>query len=115
LLQRLRERQPHMHAFYGQDLHWRKQFRGLFVQLECAAPEQSQILRALADGSYAGQKGELSLPSAGVLPQNLLDEFEAAQRKSQGRWRFVKRGKETLDRMGIKVPDSVKAQLRRIF
>jgi hypothetical protein len=115
LLQRLRARQPHMHAFYGQDLHWRKQFRGLFVQLECASPEPAKILRALADGNYAGQKGEVSLPSSGVLPQTVLDDFEATHRKSQGRWRFVKRGKETLDRMGIKVPDSLKAQLRRIF
>ena len=85
------------------------------MQLECAAAEPANILRALADGNYAGQKGELSLPSSGVLPQNLLDEFEAAHRKSQDRWRLMKRGKETLDRIGIKVPNSLKAQIRRIF
>jgi hypothetical protein len=30
-------------------------------------------------------------------------------------WRLVKGGKQTLDRLGIRVPESLKAQLRRIF
>jgi hypothetical protein len=114
-LQRLRERQPHMHAFYGQDLHWKKQFRGLFVELDCGAAEPLQIVRALADGKYGGQRGELSLPSSGVLPRDVLARFQSTHNKSQSRWQFMKRGKETLDRMGIKVPDSLKAQLRRMF
>jgi hypothetical protein len=30
-------------------------------------------------------------------------------------WRFLKGGKKALDRIGIKVPDSLKARLRKIF
>ena len=36
LLQDLRQRKPEMLSFYGQDLHWKMQFRGLFVQVDSA-------------------------------------------------------------------------------
>ena len=39
LLQRLKQRAPEMHAFYGQDLHWKKQYRGLRVVLDCDSLE----------------------------------------------------------------------------
>src|SRR6202171_4516814 len=50
LLLRLKQRAPQMHAFYGQDLHWRKQFRGMFVTLESDSPDTSSVLFALAAG-----------------------------------------------------------------
>jgi hypothetical protein len=115
LLQRLKERCPEMRAFYGQDLHWKKQFRGLHVLLDCDAPESTKILAALAAGKYTGQKDNLQLPSSGVLPESLLEEFGGVQARSHRMWRFLKNGKQTLDRLGIRVPDSLKAQLRRIF
>ncbi len=34
LLLRVRERRPDMLAFFGQDLRWKQQFRGLFTELE---------------------------------------------------------------------------------
>ena len=55
------------------------------------------------------------LPSSGVLPEPLLAEFGHAQARSQNMWRFLKNSKQTLDRLGIRVPESLKAQLRRIF
>ena len=61
LLQRLRARKPEMRAFYGQDLHWKKQFRGIFVQLDSAstsAPTKTQgILTALTNGATQRSKG----------------------------------------------------------
>ena len=115
LLQRLKQRAPQIHAFYGMDLHWKKQFRGLHVTLDCDALEPAAILAALAAGKYSGEKDGLSLPSSGVLPDALLQEFGQAQARSRRMWSFLKNGKKRLDSLGIRVPDSLKAQLRRIF
>jgi hypothetical protein len=115
LLQRLKQRAPEMHAFYGQDLHWKKQFRGLHVILDCDSLEPGAILSALAAGKYTGQKNDLMLPSSGELPEKLLAEFGVRQARSHSRFRLLKDCKSMLDRMGIRVPESIKAQLRRIF
>lgn len=115
LLQRLRQRSPGMHAFYGQDLHWKKQFRGLVVALEGDFLDATAILAALAMGKYSAHKDELQLPSSGILPAELLAEFERVHARSHRMWQFFKDRKATLDRLGIRVPDSLKAQLRRIF
>ncbi len=37
LLQRMQQKKPSLRAFYGQDLHWKRQHRGLFVSLSSAA------------------------------------------------------------------------------
>ena len=115
LQQRLRRRRPELGAFYGQDLHWKKQYRGLFVELHSAAAEPPQILAALRVGSYSGRKAELELPSSGVLPPETLAEFSEAQRKSRRVRSFLSGGKKMLDRVGVKIPPTLKAQLRRIF
>ena len=115
LLQRLRKRKPEMLAFYGQDLHWRKQFRGMFAQLDCATNNTQGILSALAAGSYSGVKGDLTLPSSGILDEKLLAQFADAHAVSFRVRQFMKQGKQALDRAGIRVPESLKAQLRRIF
>jgi len=115
LLQRLQRRAPEMHAFYGQDLHWKKQFRGLCVTIDGDAPDPTLILKALAAGNYCGRRDDLHLPSSGILPKELLAEFEQAHARSDRMWQIFKNGKQTLDRLGIRVPESLKAQLRRIF
>jgi hypothetical protein len=115
LLQRLQQRAPQMHAFYGQDLHWRKQFRGLCVTVDADTLSSSAILTALAAGNYRAHKEEIELPSSGIVPAELLAEFGRAHDRSRRMWQFLKNGKQALDRLGIRVPDSVKAQLRRIF
>jgi len=111
----MKQRKPEMRAFYGQDLHWKKQFRGLFVALECDSAKPAPILSALANGNYHGLKDNLQLPSSGALPQELLTEFGRLHDRSYRMWRFLQGGKQTLDRLGIRVPESLKAQLRRIF
>jgi hypothetical protein len=115
MLQKLRQRSPAMHAFYGLDLHWKKQFRGLLVSVDCESLDPAAILSALASGKYTARKDDLELPSSGILPEELLAEFGRAHERSQRVWQFFKSGKATLDRLGIRVPESVKAQLRRIF
>lgn len=114
LLQELRERKPGMLSFYGQDLHWKKQFRGLFVQLDSARTSRG-ILSALARGEFKGVKGELALASSGIVDQALLAQFGKAHAASYRMWQFLKQSKQAMDRVGIRVPEAVKAQLRRIF
>ena len=104
-----------MLAFYGLDLHWKKQFRGLSVTLDCDIPQPPAILAALSAGRYTAHKDELDLPSSGVVPESLLAKFDRVHERSYRMWRVLKNGKQTLDRFGIRVPDSLKAQLRRIF
>ena len=115
LMRRLVERKPDLYAFYGQDLHWKNQFRGLFVEVDCGLNDPAQILQALAEGRYIGQKGDLELPASGLLPAELLTSFARTHEESDRRWRLLKESKKLLDRAGIKVPDSIKAQLRRLF
>jgi hypothetical protein len=115
LLLRLKQRAPQMHAFYGQDLHWKKQFRGMFVTLDSSSLDPAAILSELAAGRYGAEKDKLRLPSSGVLPEALLAEFDRVHARSYRMWRFLKNGKQALDRLGIRVPESLKAQMRRIF
>jgi hypothetical protein len=57
-----------MRAFYGQDLHWKKQFRGLRVEFDCDCLEPATLMAALSAGQYTAQKDGLPLPSSGLLP-----------------------------------------------
>jgi hypothetical protein len=115
LLQRLRERKPDLRAFYGLDLHWRKQYRGLLIELSTGSLKPGSILSALEAGTYAARKGDLELPSSGIMPAEVLAQFSDIQRKSHRMRGVLKDGKKMLDRLGIRVPSSLKAQLRRIF
>ena len=115
LLARLRERRPGMLAFYGVDYHWKKQFRELYNLVECDAPGRADVLAALASGSYVGAKGDLRLPASGELSEALLGEFGDVNSRSMRRRRLIKKVKKVADRLGLKIPAPVKAQLRRIF
>jgi hypothetical protein len=115
LLLRLRQRRPGMLAFYGQDLHWKKQFRGMFTQLECDARSREAVLGALSAGKYCCVKDDLQLPSSGELPPELSIRFAAGHAKSDRMRNFLKAGKSAIDRLGIPLPAFIKAQLRRIF
>jgi hypothetical protein len=115
LLQRLKQRAPGMHAFYGLDLHWKKQFRGFFVTIDCDSAETGAILAALTAGKYTAQKDDLRLPSSGILPDPLLEQFDRVHARSRRMRRWLKNGKKMLDRLGIRFPESLKAQIRRIF
>lgn len=115
LLQRLQKRQRAMLAFFGQDLHWKKQFRGLSVDLQCDRAESGALLGATGRGDFCGQAGDYSLPSSGVVPEDLLLQFGRKHARSYRMRRFLKSGKQALDRARISVPDSLKAQLRKLF
>src|SRR5262249_48983303 len=115
LLARLQVRQPRMRAFYGMDLHWEKQHRGLFMLVRRQAPASAEILEALARGDYLGMKGDLELPSSGHLPASLLANFARAHARSERLRKAIKFAKSMVKRSGVHTPATLKAHLRRIF
>ncbi|MFZ0772489.1 MAG: hypothetical protein WCA49_01905 [Candidatus Sulfotelmatobacter sp.] len=115
LLQRLRVRRPGMRAFYGQDLHWKKQFRGLFAELQVESLNRGQVLKALAAGEYFGVKADLRLPSTGELSAELAAKFAGRHAQSARMRNFLKAGKKAIDKLGITPPRSIKSHLRRLF
>ncbi len=115
LLQRMRKRSPDLRAFYGQDLHWRKQYRGLFTRVACDTPDPARVLEALRHGAYSGEKGLLVLPADGRLAGDVLDGFARAQLRSQRMRTWIRAAKRWSDGVGLAVPGAIKAQVRRIF
>lgn len=115
LLYQLQTRRPEMRAFYGIDLHWRKQFRSLFVEVACETVDPNAILKALRRGEYVGVKADLRMRSDGVLPPEVVASFEAIHSRSLRLRRVIGVMKRVADKIGVVVPKPVKAQLRRIF
>lgn len=115
LLKRLQSRRSGMRAFYGQDLHWKKQFRGLFTELQCEEVERAKILQALERGQYSGVKSKIRLPSTGDISTELRTTFAAKHAQSDRMRKFVKAGKKTIDKLGISPPAALKSHLRKIF
>jgi PHP domain len=115
MLERLRRRKPEMRAYYGVDLHWRRQHRGLLNLVRCRSNSCEEILGAFARGDYQGVKDDLALPPDGRLPESLLASFQVAHARSARMRRSVKMVKQALKRCGVNVPAPLKAHLRRIF
>jgi hypothetical protein len=115
LLDRLKLRSPAMRAFYGQDMHWKNQYRGLINLFECQSATREGVLRAMTDGRYVAARGDLELPSSGALSEELLARFGRENASYARRRKIVKRAKQLADRIGVAVPAPLKSQLRRIF
>jgi PHP domain len=115
LITRLRKRRESLRAFYGQDLHWRKQFAGLFTLLDIPSADRALVLDALIRGAYEGSKDALRLPSNGQLSAELVAEFARANGRSQRFRAAVKSVRALLGGVVTHLPAPVKAQLRRFF
>jgi hypothetical protein len=61
-------------------------------------------MAALSADEYTAHKKGLLLPSSGLLPRALLDEFGHVQARSHRIWRFLKNGKK---RSGDHLPDKI--------
>lgn len=115
LLRQLQARRPDVRAFYGQDLHWRTQYRGLTVNVEVDEVSDATILAALRAGRFHGEKDGVQLPSTGVLPESILQTMGRAHRRSQQLRAWLKSAKRFADRLGLRVPARLKAQARRVM
>ena len=114
LLNRLQNRAPEMKAFYGVDLHWKKQYRGLFNLMDCSRGSAA-ILEALHAGNYQGVHESSKLPSSGLIPERVLAEFETLNEKYMRKQRIFKRVKKLSGSVGKNLPRPVKAQIRKWF
>jgi hypothetical protein len=115
LLQSLQARRADMRAFYGQDYHWRNQFRQLFTVVHIDALNAEEILSALRSGAYHAVKGDIELPSSGALGAERMLDFERVNSRSSGVRRWISRANTLRRQLGIGVPRPIKAQLRRFF
>src|SRR5436853_7435614 len=114
--ERLRaRREPQMRAFYGQDLHWKRQHRGLINNLQTDSAAREAVLSAFERGDYFAVKGDIELPSSGVLSAELMTRFGDINGRYARKRQLIKRAKKLIDRVGLRLPAPVKAQLRRIF
>jgi hypothetical protein len=115
LLHRLQHRKSSMLAFYGQDLHWKKQYRGLANLLDCDSLKSPYLISAMKIGKYEGVKDGLSLSSNGRLSNKLLEQFGCNNIRYHRKRKLIKKVKKAIDRLGFTVPGPLKSQLRRIF
>ncbi len=115
LIGRLRERRPDLLAFYGQDLHWKRQYRGIFIELNCRSAKCEHLIQALRSGEYCARKGSLKMPSNGMVSEKMLDKFSIVHQRYAILRRLLKRIKMAADDVGITVPIRLKSQIRRIF
>jgi hypothetical protein len=115
LLNRLQQRKPEMKAYYGQDLHWKNQYRGLSNSLDCEKLTQTLLLAALRSGNYSGICEQVELPSNGILTDPLLTDFEKASNRYMRKQRLFKRVKKMSGDLGKNLPAPVKSRIRKIF
>ncbi|SRR6266545_1330020 len=115
LLNRLQRRKPEMKAFYGQDLHWKKQYRGLSNLIDSASLNRTSVIRALRAGSYHGLSEQTELPSSGQLPESLLRDYERVNGRYMRKQKVFKRVKKMSGAVGKNLPAPVKAHLRKFF
>ena len=116
LIRQLRERRPDLHAFFGIDLHWRRQFRGLHVMLDLpddgTAPTREAVLGALARGAFRGVTSGVELASSGDVPADTLARFAMLQRRSRTLRSVLRGARRLADVVGIRPPAGLKARLR---
>jgi hypothetical protein len=115
LLNRLQQRKPEMRAFYGQDFHWRRQYRGLFNLIDVADKSRSQILEEFRKGNYHGQHLETLLPSDGILQEPLLAGYEIDSARYMRKQRVFKSMKKMTGRLGKQLPAPIKSRIRKLF
>jgi hypothetical protein len=115
LIRELQAQRADLKAFFGQDLHWRQQYRGLFTVVDTNTLDRELILESLARGRFHGRKDETVLTPDAQLSAEMIAMYDRDHKRSNSRRRFLKSGKKVLDAIGIKAPPALKARLRRLF
>lgn len=115
LLRKLRDRSGGVHAYYGQDLHWRHQHRDLLTDVDTQSLDSVMLLQSLRRGTFVGMHGQLRLPATGEISSELLDRFTRLNRRTRRMRGLIWRLNRLRLRAGIAIPNGLKAQLRRLF
>ena len=115
LLAQLQQRKPELLAFYGQDLHWRRQFNGMYTFVHTSELSLAAILSALRDGRYHAEKEQVTLPASGNIDRGLLERLDRAQSRWMRLRRFLMSAYRMTGRARSMLPASIKAHLRRVI
>ena len=115
LLQRLKARASGIRAFYGQDLHWRRQCRELLTLVDIGELNRDAILSALKSGRFSGLRHGRLLSSDGTLEPSARAAYARWHRRSRALRDAARTVKHWIEGAGIRIPLPIKAQLRRIF
>ncbi len=115
LVRRVRDRHAQVRAFYGQDLHFRKQYTGVHVELRNATLDSKSIVSALREGRYVGRSADLQLASDGSLEPSVAKRIERLHRRSRQVRGLAGGTKAVFDSLGLAIPARLKTQLRRLF
>jgi predicted metal-dependent phosphoesterase TrpH len=114
LLNRLQQRKPEMKAFYGQDLHWRNQNRGLTNLIDCELTRTS-VLESFRSGTYRGRNRDTDLPASGELSVSLLAAYQRVSDQYMRKQKLFKRVKKVSGAVGKSLPAPVKSRIRKLF
>ena len=114
-IQRLRSRDPELLAFYGQDLHWRTQHRGLLTWIRADGTDRAAVLAALRAGAFEGVRGDERFPSDGKLSDETLARYALTQARSARVRYWIKRVRTLVGPVGRRIPAELKNQIRRVF
>jgi len=115
LLSRLQHRKPEMKAFYGQDLHWRKQYRGLFNLIDAKSADRDGILDAFRSGNYQGRHESTDLPASGDLTEDLMRDYDVKNSRYMRKAQMFKKVKKMSGSLGKKLPKPIKSTIRKLF
>jgi len=115
LVRRLRVREPSVHAFYGQDMHFAQQPRRLYTILESECATRRDVLLALRDGRYFGVVGRTRLPPDGALAARTVARFDRTRTAAEGIRHVARAARRLAERFGVPIPPHVTAQARRML
>lgn len=113
LIRRLQERRPLLRAFYGIDLHWRRQSRKLLADIAATSRTREDVLEALREGRFVGRTPDWVLPSSGQLAPEMAERFGSLQAKSRRFRRMIGFLKRASGPLGRRIPAGLKSYLRR--
>jgi hypothetical protein len=102
-------------GFFGQDLHWKKQFAELFTHLEAEGTDRASVLAALRNGQFTGEAGAITLRSDAGLNAQQRERFAVVNARSQRMRTAIKSVRRVLGASFKLLPKSVKAEIRRYF
>jgi len=104
-----------MKAFYGQDLHWRRQHRGLFNLIDSESSTRGSILEAFRMGKYQGCIEETHLPSDGKLSESLFADYDVVNRQYMRKRKVFENLKRMSGSAGKHLPAPLKNRIRKLF
>lgn len=115
LFERMRRRRPDCRSFYGLDLHWKRQPRPLFVEVDMHGDDDGAFVDALRRGAFSAVFGSIRLSSDGHVDPSVMDRFRVEGTRFRRRQAWIKRLKRWAGPLGRALPAPIKSRLRRFM